>query len=204
MGTPSSPMILVGAVLSLLVISYLIADNPIYRVLLSAFVGTLVGFSAAMALRFILLRAIVPLMAGQMAMVFPLILGILLLYKFYHKYTFVGNLSTAYLVGVGAALALGGALTGTLLPQLRGAIVEGLGIAIGTVCTLFAFHYGLQGKDGRPSPISRILGPVTAIGRLLIAIALGVAFAGALTASLSILVNRVTLILETLGTFIGI
>ena len=43
--------LVVGAVLTLLIFSYLLGDNPLYRLTLHIFVGALVGYSLGIVLR---------------------------------------------------------------------------------------------------------------------------------------------------------
>ena len=51
-----------------------------------------------------------------------LVLGVLLLMKLSPRTARLGNVTIAFLVGVGAAVAVGGAVMGTLIPQTRAAI----------------------------------------------------------------------------------
>jgi len=108
-----------GAVLTLLIFSYLLGDNPLYRLALHLFVGALLGYSFGIVLRDVLRNIVLAqLSTDPLAVMVPLVLGILLLFKGFPKQAYVGNLSVAYLVGVGTAVALSGALLGTLVPQV--------------------------------------------------------------------------------------
>jgi hypothetical protein len=145
-------------------------------------------------------------------------LGILLLFKGFPKQAYVGNLSMAYLIGVGTAVALGGALLGTLAPQVeatgralspvslensRFGLIDGLMVVVGTVSTLLSFTFvrpkGQQGQEGW----TQILGGVAWVGRVFLISAFGVAFAGALTASLSILIGRMRYFIDVLSGLVG-
>ncbi|MEE8391855.1 MAG: hypothetical protein V3S14_13810, partial [Anaerolineae bacterium] len=115
--------LLVGAILTLMIFSYLLGDNPLYRLALHLFVGALVGYSLGIVLRDVFYDMVVaPLLAApfstesQLTMFF-LLLSILLLFKILPRTAYIGNFSLAYLIGVGTAVALGGALLGTLIPQ---------------------------------------------------------------------------------------
>ncbi|NIV32980.1 MAG: hypothetical protein GWN58_27110, partial [Anaerolineae bacterium] len=69
-----------GAVLTLLIFSYLLGDNPLYRLALHLFVGTLLGYSFGVVLRDVLRNMVLAqLSTDPLAVVVPLVLGILLL-----------------------------------------------------------------------------------------------------------------------------
>lgn len=198
----------VGAVLTLMVFSYLLGDNPLYRFALHLFVGVLVGYSFGVVLRDILCGMVLaklltnPSPREFLAVAIPLMLGIMLLFKSSRKRAYVGNFSVAFLVGVGTAVALGGALLGTLIPQIGAtgrafssfslaAFRDGLIILIGTVCTLMAFTFTVQRQPEPANVWSRIVRILGGVGRGFLVVAFGVAFAGALTASLSIFIGRI-------------
>jgi hypothetical protein len=196
-----------GALLTLFVLSYLAGDNRLYRLALHLFIGTLVGYSFGTIFRGVLLGMAVPgMLSNPSAGVVPLVLGMLLLFKGFPRQAYIGNFSIAYLVGVGTAVALGGALLGTLAPQigatgrvlspaslgsLRFRLLDGLMVVVGTICTLLAFTFTQPPRQGMWETWGRILSRAAWIGRQFLTVAFGLAFAGALTASLSIFIGRV-------------
>jgi len=98
--------------LTLMILSYLIGDNPAFRVAISVFVGVSAGYVAAVVWWQVLYpRVIEPLIYGgiterSLALV-PLILGVLLLMKLSPRTAWLGNSSVAFLVGVGASSGCG-------------------------------------------------------------------------------------------------
>lgn len=210
---------ILGAVLTLLVLSYLIGDNPLYRLALHIFVGVLVGYSLGVVVREVLLGMALPgLIANPVSVLVPLVLGILLLFKGFPQQAYIGNFSIAYLIGVGTAVALGGALLGTLVPQVRATgralsptslsalpfgLLDGLMIVVGTACTLLTFTFVERERRTEGFTWHSITRGAAWVGRLFLIVAFGVAFAGALTASLSIFVGRmeqfIDLALRALG-----
>jgi hypothetical protein len=125
----------------------------------------------------------------------------------------------AYLVGVGAAVAIGGAWIGTLAPQvaatvnqfaLQGSFFESLGaffnasiILLGAVTSLAYFHFGarpnLQG-DGTARR-NAILEGLAWVGRIFIAITLGAIFAGVYAAALTAFIERISSLITFFGYF---
>lgn len=206
--------IVVGAGLTLLIFTYLLGDNFLYRLALYLFIGGLLGYTLGVVLLFgseILGR----LAGGEYPLVIPLIMGILLLTKGFRKYAYTGNFSVAFLIGIGTAVALSGALLGALIPQIRATgqalnntshLVQGLVVVVGTLCTLLAFDFTLTTKR-QSGLVGAAARTIRFIGRVFLIAAFGIAFAGALTASLSIFIGRVQYLInaiEAIGIALGL
>ena len=115
---------LLGFLLTLCVFSYLLGDNGLFRFAIHIFIGVAAGFVAATALRSVIFpQLLVPLIGGAPAerlwVLFPLLLSFLLVAKAFPRLSILGSPVMAFLVGVGAAVAVGGALLGTLFPQFQ-------------------------------------------------------------------------------------
>jgi hypothetical protein len=201
--------------LTLMILSYLIGDNPAFRVAVYLFVGVSAGYAAAVAWWQVLWpRLIQPLLSGNLSnllLFFPLLLGVLLLMKLSPRTARLGNASTAFLVGVGAAVAVGGALVGTLFPQVIATLslpsisnimsdirtegvylerfLEGVVIILATVTTLAYFHFGAKATAGGPQR-SKIVNVLSWIGQIFIAITFGVLFAAVLVSAITALIER--------------
>jgi hypothetical protein len=115
----------------------------------------------------------------------------------------------AFLVGVGAAVAVGGAVMGTLLPQTQASfnvfnstsageswlarLFFGAIMLVGTITTLVYFHFGAKATAGGPKR-SKLVIWLGWIGQVFIAITLGVLFAGVFAASMTALIERLNFI----------
>ena len=205
---------LVGLLLTLMVFSYLIGDNPLFRIAVYLFIGVASGYAASIVWHYVLVPKLSQALGSfnPLAIV-PLILGLSLLTKLLPRISWIGSFAMAVLVGVGAAAAVGGALIGTLLPQAQAAIdsfdlrsagggnpllqlVEGGVMFLGTVFTLASFHFSAgRAADGAPKP-NRILEGVAWVGRIFIAITLGVLFAGVYMSALTAMIERLSFILN--------
>jgi len=214
---------------TLLILSYVFGDNPLFRIGTYIFVGASAGYIASVAWWQVLWpRLIQPLVSSSMPLMqkglllVPL-LGVLLLFmKISPRLTGMGSIVMAFLVGVGAAVTLAGALTGTLMPQILGtinafdmapvrgkdagffieAIVNAVVILAGTVFSLSYFHFGARRKaDGSMRRLSLI--ELSAwIGRVFIGITLGAVFAGVYAAALTAMIERLSSLLNFIGTFL--
>src|SRR3990170_6295806 len=124
---------LLAAALTVMVLSYIVGDNAFFQVAAYLFVGVAGGFAATVAWHEVLQpRLISPLLAldptqlgrGDLlaGVLIPLGLVTLLVLRLLPGARRLGGLPVALLVGVGAAAVVGGAITGTLVPQTLAAM----------------------------------------------------------------------------------
>ena len=115
------------------------------------------------------------------------------------------------LVGVGAATAIGGALVGTLLPQAGAAadafgsrslfgLIEGAVMLSGTVLTLAYFQFGAKRAVDGTVKRNAIFEALAWLGRIFIAVTLGVLFAGVYMAALTAMIERLSSIVNIVNT----
>jgi hypothetical protein len=210
---PISTDVIVGTVsflLTIMVLSYLLGDNPLFRLAVYIFVGVAAGYAGAVAWHQVLWpKLFYPIVYGTLVQkllaVVPLFLGILLLAKLSPRAARLGNPAMAYLVGVGAAVAIGGAVLGTIFPQTAATVNmfsltgEGVGerlfessiILVGTITTLVYFQFGAKttATGSRRGRLNAILGW---IGQVFVAITFGTLFAGIYAAAMTALIERLS------------
>ena len=221
-----SPEFLSGLVaffLTIFVLLYLIGDMVFFRLAVYAFVGASAGYVASVAWHYVLSPQLMqPLLFGsnnqRLMLLVPALLVFLLLFKAVPSLSGFGTPSVAFMVGVGTAVAIGGAVTGTLIPQVSASIntfdlaaasqrgnssglqfFEAILMMIGTVSTLVYFQFtAKRGDDGsyKRNPVTRIL---SLIGGVFIAITFGVLFAGVYSAALTALIERLSFLINFVG-----
>ena len=108
----------ISFLLTLMVLSYLIGDNALFRFAIHIFVGVSAGYVASVALyQVIWPYLLIPLVSAPLAerglLIIPLVLSALLLMKISPRLSWLGGPAVGYLVGAGAAVAIGGAALGT-------------------------------------------------------------------------------------------
>lgn len=230
-----------ASVLTVMVLSYLVGDNPLFRIAMHLLVGTAAGYAGAIAVHNVLRPGLVdPLIeaglegllspAGLPTLILPWILVITLLLKASPTTSRLGTPAMAVLVGVGAAVVVGGAISGTLIPQTL-ATMQSLNpgvvgtasagvrlerlldlviILIGTLTTLLYFRFSSREGEG-DTPLANVAGitipgPLSllrAVGSGFIAITFAVMYAGAVAATLIILSERVQFLRDTLSELFG-
>ncbi len=214
MGTADLIWTIVGFVLTLLVLSYVLGDNPLFKLVTYLFVGISSGAVAVIAIyQVIWPKLILPVLHGDYLTLIPLLLSVLLLAKLFPRVSFLGNISMAYLVGAGAAVAVGGAVLGTLVSQTSAMaapfdlstatvsgnpmaqIAEGVFILIGTLATLFYFQFSARVQANQTIQRSQFIEVVGKIGQGFIAITFGALLAGVFGSAIAALVERLAFLL---------
>lgn len=206
----------IAAILTLMVYSYLLADNPLYRLAQHLFVGSSVGYAVVVVVHNVLRPWLfAPLLEDATAnwpYFLPLLLGLLLLTKARGSSAWLGNSSVAFLFGVGAALAVGGALLGSFLPQIQASWVSVLPgsaggaqaaannilLALGTIGTLSYFYFTMGVRKGSGSAFVRVS---STVGRWVLLITLGAIFGNRVMAYVSLLIERIYFLL---GDWLGL
>jgi hypothetical protein len=204
---------IIGFVLTLMVFSYIFGDNFLFRLATHIFIGVAAGYAAVL----VIYNIIFPMLAQPgdelVRLGPPLILGVWLLTKTSPRLSRLGNPVLAYLVGVGAAAAISGALLGTIFPlvdqstrELSGTnaldvIVNGSIILVGTLTTLIYFHYGASPSPSGVTKRTTLIEIGAWIGKFFIAITLGAIFAGVYLAVMTAFIERMRSVWDFIWTF---
>lgn len=211
---------LLSFILTLMVFSYLLGDLPfignLYRIAVYIFIGMAAAFTLIVSYEGLILPYLQDIQdpstswtaLGQQADVTifltALLFGGLLLLKPVGGLAWLTNSVFAVVIVVGAAVAVVGALSGTLFPLLTAtaavpigfmtdfdATLETLLIFVGTATGLFYFHYQARaGTDGVAEP-SRLSRGARHIGKAFLVTALGAIYASTILTCLTILTERI-------------
>jgi len=210
---------LIGLFLTLLIFSYLIGDNPLFRGAVYLFIGVSSGYAAVVVWHQVLVpKLFQPLLSADpnqlLPVVVPLGLGVSLLAKLSPRIAWLGSFAMAMLVGVGAATALSGAVIGTLIPQSRAAmdmfssptfarLIQGIFMLAGTALTLAYFQFSATRAADGSVRRNVIFEALAWGGRVFIAITMGVLFAGVYTAALTAMIERLSSMINFVKSFLG-
>lgn len=225
-----------AAALTIITLSFAFRDNPIFRVVLFLFVGVACGYAAAIAVQNVILPHLVYPILDELGgtptldlvdLSIRAALTILLLTKLSPRVARLGSPVTALLVGVGAALAIGGAVQGTLIPQIGAAagifdvrafsialqggyygetlqiIFQGIIVLLATVSTLAYFHFGARSRGKQEPQRNIVVDALAWIGAIFIAIAMAALFTGVLQAALGALVERLAFLRDFAAQLLG-
>jgi hypothetical protein len=129
----------------------------------------------------------------------------------------------SYLVGVSAAAAIGGAVSGTLIPQVLASmnlfdvqsnqafnanvglrLVNGVIILIGTIATLAYFQFGKFSQTSEKTRFQNWIDGLGQVGQVFIALTFGFLFAGIFSAALTALIGRVLFSVDFIREILGL
>jgi FtsH-binding integral membrane protein len=199
----------VAIVLTIMVLSRIVGDNPAFRVAQYLFIGVSLGYAFVVVYHQVLRPSFIALLASAgnpflfSLRVLPFVLGLFLLPRISGRQSFswLANFPLALVFGVTLALAVGGALIGTLLPQILDsaaplgpeplALVSAIVLSLGVIAALCSFYFTVRADTG----FGRFLQAMGRFGRWLLIIALGFFFAGAVMTYLSAFNERLAFIL---------
>ena len=211
----------VAALITCAVLSYAIAPNPIARVMQFLLVGVAAGYATAQAWNLVLwprLALLIQDPASHWLYGVYMVLGLLLLARGIKPLSAVANVPLGMLFGGGAALALGGALAGTLVPQIGASMVSlaprdyGGGVVgwayaldaalllLGTIAAVVAFQFTATGRGPLGQAWQRLVSGLGALGRAVIMVAFGVVYAGAMVTFFGLLASRLSFLAGVIGT----
>jgi hypothetical protein len=190
--------LIIGLVLTLFIYSYILGDNPLYRLAVHILVGVSAAYAAVVVIREVILPVLVRLREEPTNAANLWLAPVLVLILLFALKRWTGNGAVAFLIAVGSAVALVGAVQGTLLPQITAVssnpLFPGQGIvtAVLTVCTLLTFQFTRRINSTEP----RWQGVLSSIGRAVLMITFGVLYAAVLNTSLLLLADRLNYLLR--------
>ena len=227
--------LLISMALTLMVFSYIVGDNPLFKLAEHIFVGVSVAYVVLVAWYGVVAPFFLTSLSdggGLWMKLPPALLCLLLIFKVRPSRSGVtnalGSIALAFLIGVGAALAIEGALFGTLFPQTLTAASINLNPAapayadapegkfylhndfwsnvvgvIGTVGTLFSFTFAKNKQKYLGGFREGFVNFWAGIGRLIILITLGALFSNTVSARIALLLSRVQFLAAGIQQLIG-
>jgi hypothetical protein len=212
---------LLGFFLTIAILSYLLLDdNLLFRLGAYVLVGVSAGYLMAVMMSSVLFDQYLSPMFYDFSLdkipllLILLVMGLLLLARIDPRGSGMAFIPMAFLVGVGAAVVVGGSLTGTFIPQAVAAaepslfpsdlwsMLENWCVLVGTLTTLAYFHFGARPRGGAAPEAPPVIGPIAQVGKVFLSLTLGALYAGALLSALSLLVERIYFLIQTIVLFV--
>jgi hypothetical protein len=214
---------IVAALLTVMVFSYLLGANPLWRIAQSLLVGVSVGYVSLV----VLTQVVAPQVArvieppegaaptDRWLAAVPVALGVLLLLRVAYPGAWPASFGLNLVVVVGASLALGGALAGVVVPQAldtmrllsvgnldaagTAALVGNVVLVIGVVCALAYFAFGAKADGTRFAPVRQM----SMVGRWVLVLAFGAILGSLVTTFYAALIERLAFLVNFVETLIG-
>jgi hypothetical protein len=191
-----------GWVLMLMIYSYpLYKENPVYRFAEHLYIAVMLAVNLVVNFGNVMRICVTPLIQGNITMIVPLILGIMIYAMLIPEYRWVSRYPIALLVGAGFGLGI----RGSIGPNIQDAIVSTitrptdggamawinfLYIAVGLICSVLYFLLTYEHSGAMQAP--------TRIGRLFIMIGLGAYFGNTVLFRFTMLTGRAQFFLQVL------
>jgi hypothetical protein len=192
----------VGWFLMLMVYSYpLYKENVAFRTAEHMFIGVMLAVNIITHFTNVMRLCITPLKQGNILMIVPLILGLMIFAMLIPEYRWLSRYPIALMVGAGFGLGI----RGTIKPNLQDAIIDTitapsggalidwfnyLWVALGLVCSIMYFMLTLEHTGPLRAP--------TRLGRLFLMIALGGYFGNTVLFRFTMLTGRAQFFLQVL------
>lgn len=208
MNQPDFLWTIISLILTLMIFSYVIGDNFLFRIATYIFVGVSSAYVAILLLESIIIpKLLLPIVSGNfnniLYSIVPLLLSMLLIFKLFPKTNRLGTIPMAIIVGAGVGVMLTGSILGTLIPQTVATFsftntswFTGLILLFGTVTTLLYFQFTTKTQILTDEPKKNVLMILKQIGGGFVAIALGSIFAGIILSATLALISRFTFIMQ--------
>jgi len=200
------PWIWIGAILTLMIFSFLFKDNVFYKFGEHLFVGVANGYFIALYWHNSLKPNLFDeLAAGHFIYIIPLLLGLMYFARFIPKISWLVRIPIGFIIGWGAGISIPAYFQAEILRQIEGTVVTpesfinplngiwALIIFIGVVCTLIYFFFSKEHKG--------ILGHTSRLGIIFIMIGFGASFGYTVMARVSLLIGRIQFLL---GPWLGL
>jgi hypothetical protein len=205
--------------LTLAVYSYLIADNFFYRAAVYIFAGLTAGFVVVVTWQSFLtpwlqdlqdVQSTPEFLADALPILIVLVLALRPLPVIRALTSPLRRIALAFLIGVGAAIAVVGAITGTLLPlsiqtgqSIReGWLVGGITI-IGVISVLGYFHYSARRRDDGSTVQNPLVRGVRMVGGWVLAVTFGTIYAAAIATALAVFTERLGFLVAQVTALVG-
>jgi hypothetical protein len=199
---------IISLIFTLMIFSYILGDNFLFRIATYIFVGVSSAYVAVLLLQSIIIpKLLMPFLSGNINTILftivPLLLSGMLIFKLFPKTNRLGTLPMAIIVGAGVGVMLTGSILGTLIPQTTSTFnfassgwFTGFILLIGTVTTLLYFQFTTKKQIQAIEQKQNFMFYLNQVGGGFIAIALGSIFAGIILSAILALITRFTFIMQ--------
>ncbi len=200
--------------LTLFIFSFLYEDNPLFKLTEHLYVGVSLGYTIVKAYDTVVMTLIVrPIVdKGEWSLLIPVGIGTLMLTRYVPKAAWMSRYAFAFIVGVGAGLAIPRTISSFILKQIEDTVrplltmtpdrdltfsmtllnpasnLNAIIILLGVVSVLFYFFFSVE-HTGPGRAVARA-------GILFLMISFGAAFGYTVMARMSLLIGRLTDLIE--------
>ncbi|MDA0746054.1 MAG: hypothetical protein O2954_06005 [bacterium] len=194
--------VILAAGLTLALYSFLYRDNQLFKFAEHLYVGVVAAYELAQVwYQNILVDVVDPLFRAdpRWLVLVPTFLGLFLMTRLVGKGVWLSRLSFAFFVGLGAGLSIPRRIASFVLQQIEPSIrpiwqtgtgldINAIIILVGVVSVLVYFYFSVEHKG--------VVGGVSRVGIWFLMISFGASFGYTVMARLSLLIGRVSFLME--------
>ena len=199
--------------LTLFIFTFLYKDNPLFKLAEHLYVGISVGYTIVKAWDTVVIRLIYEPMVkqGDWTLAFPLFIGLLMLARYAPKAAWMSRIAFAFVVGVGSGMAIPRVISSYVLKQIEDTVrplvtmgsdgatftasllnpasnLNAIILLVGVITVLFYFFFSIEHR-GVGKAVART-------GIMFLMISFGAGFGYTVMARMSLLIGRLTDLIE--------
>ncbi len=188
----------IAGVLTLAILTFLYRDNPVYRLAESLLIGVSIGYTLVTVWNTTLMDLLFePLGGGEVALVVPLLLGLMMFARFYGKTMPLSRIPIAVMIGSGAGIAIPVMLEARTIRQIEATTTSlvsagsldlaALVVLIGVITTLLYFYFSREHEG--------MLGGTAKVGTWFLMVFFGTTFGYTVMSRMSTFIGRMEFLL---------
>jgi len=177
----------VMAFVTLGVYSILWKENRVSRIVEHLYVGVTAGNAVVVGWRYVRDAGLTPLSRGNVELLIPMLLGLLLYTQFSKQYAWLSRYAVSWLVGTGIGVSLVATLNAQFIQQVLATMkpvanLDLLVILVGVLGTVMYFHF-----SAKQTPA---VSAVAAVGRWAMMITFGASAGNVVMGRIALVINR--------------
>jgi hypothetical protein len=148
--------------LTLFILSFLYEDNPLFKLAEHLYVGVSLGYTIVKTYDTVVMTLILrPILdKGEWSLLIPVAIGMLMLTRYVPKAAWLSRYAFAFIVGIGAGLAIPRTISSFILKQIEDTVRPLLAVAPGGGIT---FDYSLLNPASHVNAIIILIGVVSVL-----------------------------------------
>ncbi len=186
--------VLIAAIFTLAIFSFLYKENPFYRAAEHILVGVSVGYYLVILVEETIWSKVAkPLFYDHtLIVIIPAVLGLMMFFRLSKKRTYLTRVPLALLIGAGAGVSIPAMLWARILKQMSASMqplftVSGIVILVGVITTIIYFYFSREQKGW--------FGVTAKVGTYFLMIFFGATFGYTVMSRVTLLIGRMEFLL---------
>ena len=184
----------ISVILTIDILSLIYKENPLYSAAEHLYIGLATGHFVVMAYNIIANMVVKPMAGGDMLVLIPTILGVILYARFFHGISWLSRYPLSLLTGLGVGMTIRGSISAEFVAQIDAAMMP-LNTANSILMTLITVSVLVFFLFVRTSTNTAVK-TVSQFGRWAMMVAFGATFGGTVMGAMTLLSGRIQFLLS--------